>query len=267
MSYVDTIPAEELNQYENISDWQKYFDDLIKSKSSLVSGAVSIEIRSCIIESEISFIGGYSYSIRFEKCYFKKPLSFFSCTINKDITFNDCFFDESLFIIEDVYFKENFHIFSCSIKKFIIAGGEFNKCYWNISDCDSCIIGRASFGDLRIIVDKQGINDLRMWANELSGFITVTGETSINNIQLEGFSKNLSLSIEDIYINKLNVHRYRSDDGLRFLNIKSGSMDSEISVSESYLGKAEFYLIDLSKFNSVNIVDTHIVDCSFINII
>jgi hypothetical protein len=228
---------------------------------------VSIEITSCIIESESGFIGNYGYSIRFHNCYFKKTMSFFQCIFKNDITFTTCFFDDGFFFIEDVTFNNNFHLFACSFKKFIVAGGVFKKCYWNISDCDTCNIGRATFEDLRLIVDKTGIKEFVLWANQLFGVITVTGEACIEKFKLEGFSKSLSLSIEDIFINKLDVLRFRSDDGLRLLNLKPNGNASEISISESYLGNAEFYLVDFSKFASVSIVDSHVLDCSFINII
>lgn len=269
MSYTEEIPAEQLASYQIVDDWNKYYDDLVKSKSSMhgVVPPVSIEITSCIIESESGFIGNYGYSIRFHNCYFKKTMSFFQCIFKNDITFTTCFFDDGFFFIEDVIFNNNFHLFACSFKKFIVAGGVFNKCYWNISDCETCNIGWATFEDLRLIVDKKGIKEFILWANQLFGVIAVTGEACIEKFKLEGFSKSLSLSIEDIFINKLDVLRFRSDDGLRLLNLKPNGNASEILISESYLGKAEFYLVDFSKFASVSIVDSHVLDCSFINVI
>ena len=98
--------------------------------------------------------------------------------------------------------------------------------------------------------------------------IKIIGEkTKIERMDLFQFSSDVSVSVEDISVNSLSIYRYRNEKALRFSNLKiyKTNQISEFSIVESYLGKTEFYSIDFGAFYSVKILDSHLVDCVFVN--
>jgi len=269
MSYTDNIPSDQLSEYEIINDWDKYFGDFLEKNTTSTGLRLiyKLEERNKIIESQILFLGTYEFSIRFENCYFKKSFDLPISQFNKGLSFSKCYFDEGITSTPGTIIKDNFFITDVVLKKFLLLGGNFDKCLWSFSDCDQCVLAGGSFEELQFIITEKGIANLHITANDLNGVIKILGANSfINNVLVRNFSNKLVLSLEDLHVNKINILDYRNESGLRLSNIIAQGVNSEFTLNKSYLGKSEFYLIDFTKFDLVNIVDSHIVDSIFVNI-
>ncbi len=107
---------------------------------------------------------------------------------------------------------------------------------------------------------------MRLGSLDLSGSITISGAGyHLKNLIIENTSKYLTLSIENLVAENIYLTRYRNEKGLRFSNLKAFGINSEFAISNSYLGKAEFYSVNFASFSQVNILNSFITDSVFVN--
>lgn len=275
MSYTNRIAANVANEYRTLNDLDHHLEmfmlafDQDNPHENISDVEMTFEKR--IVTSSTNFSGSYPMALRFINCYFQGEVNFYSSKFAKKVSFEHCFCDDEFYFYPDTEFKDEFNIVNLVVRRQIyVKGGNFAKCLWSVAEKGLITIAGGHFEELNIgYWGGTELRELTLDNRRSSGFIKVSGENSkIEFLLIFESSKDLIISIEDISINVLSIYRYRNDAGFRLTNIKPIVIEhpSEISIAESYLGKAEFYSVDFRQFEIVSIVSTHLTDVSFVNI-
>lgn len=275
MSYTNRIAADVAHEYRALNDLDHHLEMFMMGfeqdhpHENISDVEMTFEKR--IITSDTAFSGNYPMSLRFINCYFQGEVNFHKSSFAKKVSFEHCFCDDEFYFFPEVEFKDDFNIINLVVSRQIyVKGGKFAKCLWSVAEKGTITIAGGDFEELNIgYWGGTELRELTLDNRRSSGFIRVSGENSkIEYLLIFQSSKDLIISIEDISLNILSIYRYRNDAGFRLTNIKPFTIDhpSEISIAESYLGKAEFYSVDFKQFEIVSIVSTHLTDVSFVNI-
>ena len=275
--YISRLDSDETSQMVNVERWD------LKDSLSALKGEVpdadlkdlSLKIQNKIFINDFDFTGNCACQIIFDNCYFNGNINCFALQCREDITFKHCFVEGEIYIKDDVSFEKVFNLIDLTIRKrILIAGGTFDLCRWSIKEYGTLKISGGAFRELNIGYWGGGsqIAELSIDLNtSVTGLIRVTGnDTRIKILSIFRTAADISISLEDISVNLLSLTRYRNDKYFRISNLRplqqQGDLDSELSIVESYLGKAEFYNIDFSEYKIVNIYHSHLSDASFIGI-
>lgn len=275
MSYLDDISEQErsiLTEFPSFGEYLEHEIDEFERNSVGSLSDYTLKIENIIFLGGSEFVGNLQCSIEFINCYFLRDALFYNLKVLSKISFRQCFFDGEFCITKSAEFKNDFHLIEVSIRRQLyVEGGIFNDCKWSILDNAIVKINGGYFSSLNIGYwgAKSILKQLSFDFTRMQGSISVTGNKSeIHRLDLSHYASDLSISIEDICVNSINIYQFRNEKSFRLSNLKAlpSSTPSEFSVVESYLGKAEFYSIDFSSFNFLKLLDSHLVDCSFINI-
>lgn len=236
-----------------------------------------LNIRDIIFTGDANFTGEIHWSeVVFENCYFENDINFYKLKFTGSLEIIRCFCDGELYIYENVQFLKEFNLIEFRVlRQIYVKGGTFDLCRWGISDNGIVKIAGGDYRELNIGYwgSDSKIRDLTLDLNpKMSGLIRITGSKSkIERFHIFKATAGVSISIEDISVNLLSIFRHRNDANFRITNLKplndEGLNSSEFSIVESYMGKAELYNIDFGKFGSVNIHNSHILDCSLVSVI
>ena len=275
MSYTDRIPPADLADYKVIKDWEDYYDNFLHAferhnPNDDISNA-ELTVENKIFEADVFFTGEFKPHIKFLNCYFQGDIKFYKCQIQNDLSINHCFCDGELFVFGTSEFNDEFNLINLILgRQIYVEGGNFYKCRWNFLENAVVKIAGGDFDELNIgYWGGAKLRELTLHNLKTSGYIKISGEnTEIEHFSIFQSSKDLEISIEDIRVNLLSVYRYRNENGFRLINIKPlpGPQPSEISITESYMGKAELYSLDLTSFENVTFYNSHLIDTTFVNI-
>lgn len=271
MSYIDSIPEPNRQDFTVVNTAVVNFLFEYIQINPRVQITKSIKISNKIFIGNCTFTGNFDYSIEFKNCYFKNDISFSNVKFERNVVFNNCFCDASFYFDSTCQFESNFDLISFSVlRQIVVLGGEFKTCRWSVIDNGKININGGSFLELRIgYWGNALINHLHFDFRKVTGQIFVTGSsTKIDELFLSQSSTDLSLTIEDLSVNYLGIYRFRNDKSFTISNIKAlnGINESEFAISESFLGKCEFYSIDFNHFKKLYLRDVHLVDCLFMGI-
>jgi hypothetical protein len=277
MSYFNLLVEKDKLSYQHITDWNTYYQDF-KSEFSIqhpntdFSQAVLV-VENKVFTNDVYFTGNFECAIEFINCYFLREVVFYIVEVKKSLMCRQCFCDQELRIMKTSTFKDDFNISDFSAKRQVyVEGGSFQDCKWSFIDNGIVKINGGSFKYLNLGYWGGGclLKELSFHFPNITGLIKVTGDRAvIEHLSLFQFSTDLTMAIEDISVNSLSIYRFRNDKAFRIFNLKSkkGKEATELAISESYLGKAEFYSVDLTAFDNVYLTDVHLIDCSFVNVI
>lgn len=267
MSFVDKIPEADRQNYTDVSDWAAHYSSY-SAPTVTPSERITLNINRKIFINNVYFNGTYLFGLKFKNCYFKGEVGFSDLIFKGDLIFDHCFFDSQIYFGLNTDFNSELRIVNAAIsKKVIIIGGKFENCRWSFVENPEIKIEGGEYRSLIIgFFSPSQIGDLSLNFANIKGDIKVRGD--IGSLHLKESSSDVSISIEDANVNYLSIYRFRNEKSFRLLNIRpleNGSR-SEVSIFESYMGKSEFYSFFLNLFSEVNIVDSSLVDCSFVNI-
>lgn len=267
MSYLDKLSSENkaLLTIENIG----VSGLLGQTKKDFPIQDFNLKVENKIFLSISDFTGKFTFGIEFKNCYFLNTVAFCDFSVSK-ITFNNCFFDKDVKVLRNIE-VERLDLIVASIKgQLEVHDCKIQEGKWSIIDNSRVIINGGIFGNLNIGYWGGCIlKELSFHFPKVHGLISVTSEkTKIERLDLFQYSLDLSIAIEDIAVNSISIYRYRNEKSLRFSNLKTFETDkeSEFSIVESYLGNAEFYSIDFTRFKSLKILDAFLVNCIFVNV-
>lgn len=268
MSYTNEINTESISSFTTVSEWQFYFNNHIRNRT-FGNGpdqfTIPIYFSKLIIEDAVLFDSQYNYKITFEDCYFKNEFRILNAQLEY-LNINRCYFDQQ-FTVARVKFNRIFQIINIKIKdKFTVYSGDFPECNWSFQDKTRVIIQGGSFQKLSIgYWGGSHIGDLHINSKELSGKIDISRK--IEKLQLTGDSDNTSYTLSNISLSFLSIYRFRNEKGFRIIDLNPLDInENEIAITESYMGKAEFYDINFMNFKNLFIRDSHLIDCSFTNV-
>jgi uncharacterized protein YjbI with pentapeptide repeats len=209
-----------------------------------------------------------TWKITFENCYFQKSVIFDDVVFSKDITFKDCFFDENIHFSNCEF--QNLNIQECHFKKQVYFGsGKFKEIKFSQHDTKELTIAKISFTKflLGYYIGSSKLNKLViMNSSAENGPIEVSGLDEISEFHLIGaFYGNLF--IEDIKCRKFKINNFTCHSDFKISGLKSTEDESgtHFSIHNSNLNKTEFYRLNLKSFSEVNIADSNLLNCTFIN--
>lgn len=277
MSYLQNLSTEEISDLKEVkTSIRDYYNS---AKASFIATYPqrdftqhTLILENLIFSGNCDFTGDFECAIEFKNCFFLNDVIFYDVKFNKKVWISHCFVDREMRITKNSHFLSEFDLIVLSIKsQLYVEGGMFNECKWSIIQDGIVKINGGQYSFLNIgYWGGVFLKELSFHFPAIKGLIKITGDKSkIQNLTLFQFSSEVSISIEDITVNTLTIYRYRNEKNLRFSNIKSFETEnpSEFSIVESFLGKAEFYSVNLKSFKRINLLDVHLVDCSFVNML
>ncbi len=101
----------------------------------------------------------------------------------------------------------------------------------------------------------------------------ILDKLQIANLTIDKFSINQGslageIYIFDSFIRSFLINKIRNNGFIKVINVKAlkkVDRKSFLTINESNLGKTEFFQMDFSSFDEVNIKDSVLIDCIFIN--
>lgn len=271
MSFTNKIPKDQISNYEVVNNFRSFFRNCMTTPTVERTPGGSILIENKIITEPIIFSNSLQDKVTFRSCYFLEEINFSNFTSDYDINFNQCFFDREVAIEgKGTKLDKQFNFAEAAIgTQLLVIDGVFAECKWSFIENSTIKISGGNFDKLIVgSGSKSKIKELSFDLRKTKGSIQIGPTATMEELSFYRSSSDISISIEDINVNYLSIHRFRNDKAFRILGLKPLEIDqlpTEFSIVESYLGKSEFYSIDLDKFDRVNILNSHIVDCSFVN--
>jgi len=195
------------------------------------------------------FTSTYNVSIIFINCDFKENLIFRNVEFKKAMFIIDSNIEMNLTVESGVF--KNFHI-DCNVKDLFIKKGEFGN----------LLIGSKK---------NRTISSLVIGDPNLKGPVNVENST-IDSLAFDGaFNNNVEFFIRDCIVSSVTFSNFVNDGKIRFFDvnvkkeIKRSDDSSQLTITRSNLGKAEFYNFDLNSFYQVIISKSYISECIFVN--
>lgn len=246
MSYVDKLTEAEKAKYSTLKKWD----------SRLLS------YNKTIVNDNIVIQGNVSKELILVDCYIQGNLEFINCDFDV-VNIENCFIDGSINLSGDVKIKQ-WVLNDIKIKGNVtLKSGVYESILCHIDEVSNITLSGGEFSNLYISCTSAVNFEVNLFLTK--GNIEF-GYGTFNELNIYGANPNSSISVYDIDVKLLLINDYRNEKGFRLLDINPIDDTSTFQIKNSYLGKAEFYNIDLSLFSDVVITNTHLTDCSFVNI-
>lgn len=229
-------------------------------------------VKAVCFENFVLVEGSFNKNLTFEQCYFSKGIFFSSgAAFENSFSLEDCYVESYITFEEDLEFKDNLNILSSSTKGVRFRGGSFTTCVLNFDALEDIYFDGGYFEDVRFSCNKNSpmINKVKINADAVSGTLNFLGEdTKMYYISVTGGSKDLALTLQDIYAHSLYFFRFSNGKGLKLFNLRPLNLNepSEFFLLDSNMGKAEFYSINLETYSIVSIVDCYLIESILVGI-
>lgn len=128
-----------------------------------------------------------------------------------------------------------------------------------LSSANSLTINDSKI-DKSWVTCKKPIKSLEV--DDCSGYLEFDRITA-DNIKIVGYQMSASIVFEWTTVENLTIESFNNLNGLVFASLIPKSNAAEIDINRCYLGKTEFYDVNLSKFKNIRIIDSHLIDCLF----
>jgi hypothetical protein len=236
--------------------------------NNLVSGApkiniYGIEIKDKVVRENVSITA--KFPIHFKDCIFLGKFTYYENASPDNIHITHCYFLEGIHLYDPKLSKRI--LFSkCKIKGNFIVSGEINHLACYATSIDNFIISSAKINFLEL-----GGKDT--WQIKS---LSLLDENEIKRIQISNtIAHKLSFSylaatteLFNCSVNSIVFTKVRNDKNLKLLNCKAlriSNKKSHFIVTESNLGKAEFFQFDFASYSEVNIINSILIECLFVN--
>lgn len=248
-------------------DYQEIFNDTVTKYSTvgssfIHSSASEIYYSNLVVENPQALIFDKKYkTIIFVNCLFKSGLTFLNCEI-EEIEMSNCFVEGDIdfhsaqiatMVLNLVYSKNKISFYGCDIKK--------AEC--DLYDGRYLDIRLNSMTDCRFELFNTRFEYLNLI--DIKGNVSIRGEVS--QVKIIGVNDNASFIFDRLGTDTFLVDSLRNQNGFKLYSIYNlSNSDTSFTITNSYLGKAEFYDINLGAFDTVKFTRTHLIDCSFIDV-
>lgn len=209
-----------------------------------------------------------STGFSFKNCIFLGKFTFYNFRPNTDTFFSHCYFAKGISFI-NINTQKKINILSSRIKNdFIVTDGSINTLFIN-AHSDNIIIGETNFKKLQIGgVEVKRIKNLSFLNTELVNELIQVNNCEIEKCSLHSTVIKSQAEFSNCKFNSFSFNNFRNQGSLKFLNCNSKSIcnkKSHFSITNSNLGKTEFFQINFASFNELNIINSIVLDCIFIN--
>lgn len=226
-------------------------------------GIYEVDIKNKIILD--AFPLDSKYPVNYEDCIFLKIFTSLNYTHKKKVSFKHCYFLEGI-LLDGSIASEEIYFINCKIyKDFFAVAQEIKKISILSSNIHKLIISDAN-------IDIIGIGGMReSYIKEISIISSCIKRFHVMNSKVEKISISSLAEKTEIFncqINSILFHDVRNISNVRLTTCQALTIkgkNSHFGIKNSNLGKAEFFQVDFSSFDEVNIIDSILFECLFIN--
>lgn len=252
MSYVDKLTEAEKAKYT------------VVDKSYIQKTSRQITYSGLIVTSNepMQFTGEYEL-IQFTNCYFNQSFVVSNCEVKK-IILDKCFIDGGIVInsvtstlpldINKISTKGRIDIYSCTLNGVNIEVSDAKEINLTGSVVNVCTL----VGVPNVVVPKISVR-------HINGLVQL-GYIGVEKLYVFGLESETRFVFDCLRVLDFEIDSIRNYQDFRIINIEALSGQSKFEIKDSYLGKAEFYDVGFDSFDTVTIVRTHLIDCSFIDV-
>jgi hypothetical protein len=222
----------------------------------------AIEVKDKIITDNCLWV--HSIPLHFIDCIFIDKISFFRLEMENDISFTRCSFSKDLYFdvkrIIRVVFNE------CEIKEALRIIGNIDRVSIYNTTINKISVSATTIKRIEIGGQVESYIRSIYIGNDVSIDKLEIANSKVEQIGFYGLGSNTE--VFNCHINSICFHKVRNDGVLKILNCKALELKDKTShfiSNESHLGKAEFFQFDFSTFDEVNIINSVLIDCLFIN--
>jgi hypothetical protein len=232
-----------------------------------------IEVKDKIIANSFTFFTGLPVRIIFKECIFLDEFSFGAGKFEFDVTFSHCYFLKLVGIISNI-FSRSLTFINCKLKNdFIILDSTINEIIGDFTFCKRVLCSFDNKFKRLSLTGRSNIifEDLMLSLNSIEEKFYVANcnfkKVCIAN-NLKGLQRDKELEISNCRINSFFIDSLSNSGLFKLFNIQSLSLPNQnsfFSISKSNLGEAEFIQFDFSSFSEINIINSYLGDCIFVN--
>ncbi len=205
--------------------------------------------------------------MHFTNCIFSKGLTLLQVSHDEDIFYKDCYFLDDVSFI-DCSLTKRVVLLSCKIKtSFLTTGGYINSLTLFLSQCTKLILGETKYDSVEIGGIKISlIKDLHFsmqCIEKIRISNSIIYKLSVNNASSKG-----ELNISDCLINSLGFSGFRNNGVVKIIKCKAFAINqkcSHLTIENSNMGKAEFFQFNFASFDEINIRNSILYECEFVN--
>lgn len=224
----------------------------------------SIKIKDKILLDEFDY--SLETHIAFEDCIFTKSCTFYGAKLAFGFSFERCYFLEDLMVLNTQVSKMLILMDCKVIKNFSLADSNLHHLVIYSTPIDHLLISGSTITTMEIGgKDQSAVKELSILHNN------ALSKVQIANCKLERLSLSQLADDTEIFnctINSVILQKVRNKGDLKFLNCKAYpllNMKSHFIANESNLGNAEFFQFDFSSFDEVNLINSLLIECLFVN--
>lgn len=239
-------------------------------ENSLGVGKVIIE-KQVVFQNEVKLLGE-AQSAAFKDCYFLKDVVMEGANIGRTIEFTNCNIEGSLIItgnskITDLFTLDNV----CINGKLIIDKISTGNAKCNIADVGEVRISNCTCNSFVIDFSKVIRKIEKVCIENINEFDE--GEFKLSDLKTKYFSiagqtDDLSLTIKNICTDVFCIDHFRNGGVASITKVFPLNNDSntQFSLKNSYLGATDFSNIDFNHFAKFYISNSHVAECTFVNV-
>lgn len=254
---------------------QKELHVLIQDQSTADIRYSRILISDKTITESFNINGGLRLPIYFEECIFLDKFDITLSTIDVAINFKHCYFCKDLSFLSTTFTK-NVIFFDCKLRgDFLIIESNLIELIAYFSFCNSIICTFNSKLKKLFLGGKENVvfGNLNLNLNSIEERLYISDCTFKKLIikgNLAALEKDRHIEIFNCKINSFYIESVNNTGIFKLHYIQSLNIPSEMSfftINKSNLGKAEFIQFDFSSFSEINILNSIMTDCFFVNTI
>jgi hypothetical protein len=237
-----------------------------EGKNSILFEAFEIEDEYIIIDNAVQL----SFPLTFKNCMFKSENIIFidGMICNKEFTFENCSFSNSLFFQGGVFKKEillkycdlennKIHLAFCDFEKISISCYNVQEVWFAGGKFQSLRIGDYLIGDhikeLTIFTKADEVGDV------------FVAEQSFDKIYLSGTNKDREFNFSKIKCNDVSIKDFKNEGSFNFYGIEPKNKAlGYFQIVNSNLDKAQFYRASFSDYKELIIIDSFINETLFL---
>ena len=209
------------------------------------SESITLSLRNCLF---IDVCGLYDYKPKhrtiFKDCYFLKGIYISELISQEGFVFNNC------------KVRGDF-ILDGQLKDFTIMSSFINN--WELNIKADSIYTRGK--------ESSYLRSLSIYNNDIQENIQLNN-CIIENLNIGYNNIKSTIEIFNCQIHSVEFIKIKNNGDIKFLNCRAFQIQgkkSQFKIIESNLGKCEFFQFYFSSYDEVNIINSVLIDCLFIN--
>lgn len=225
-----------------------------------------VVIKDSIITGDV-VLGDLGAPLVFSDCVFKDNLAIYRKRDDQSILFLRCYFLRVT--LDECNINATVAFRQCEVlESFILSDGKIDKLQFLPSICKRIILADADIRHIELGQYDQGIELLSIQNTKAFEGELQISDIGIENIRIGASNISGSIKMYNIEVGSILFNRIKNNGTMKIVNLnvmENRKARSFFTVYESNLGKAEFFQVNFSLFDELNIIDSILIECLFIN--